>query len=346
MPKSVKLVKFGKSIKSISRHKNIFFEQNKELQTDAKKKAKLYCKQPLRKSCKNCGVKLNKVDFHKLYVPYSICSRCGHLNGLHEDTDEFLASFNESLANYESIYISKEKKKYEQRMRDIYLPKIKFLLEVMKNNKVNLKDLDCLEIGAGSGFLLKAFDHLGIKKIRGLDPSFSQVKYANKMIGEEKVFCKKHEDIEKILKETKSNVVCMINVLEHFKKPNKILKILKNNKNIKYLFFSVPLFSLCVLFEMANPQIWHRHLSGPHTHLYTYQSIKFFCRKFKFSIIGEWWFGSDFFDFYRQIIINAENSSNYNSKTLREELFEMTDEFQNVLDKNKKSSDVHMVLKV
>ena len=69
-------------------------------------------------------------------------------------------------------------------------------------------------------------------------------------------------------------------------------------------------------------------------------------KRFKFQILGEWWFGSDISDLYRSIIIN---SNFYNKKYLKffDSLFGcQIDNLQNVLDKKKLSCEVHLVLKV
>ena len=57
-----------------------------------------------------------------------------------------------------------------------------------------------------------------------------------------------------------------------------------------------------------------RQLITSHTHLYTQKSILHMIKKFKFKILGEWWFGSDISDLYRSIIIN---SNFYNKKILK-----------------------------
>lgn len=341
-----KIVKFGKSIKSVSNHKKVFFDENFELLSSIKKQAKIYCKQPKRKRCKNCNEKILKVNFVKLDIPYSICKKCGHLNGLFEETLEFIKQSENSSINYSKIYISNNKKNYMRRMNDIYLPKANFCLDVLNAANEEYEELEFIEIGSGVGYLVKAFMNLNVKKITGYESSVEQVIFANTMIPGKKNLKIEFGQLEKVLLNTKSNVVCMINVLEHLLNPNKILEIIKSNRNIKYLFFSVPLFSLCVLFELANPNIWHRHLAGTHTHLYSYESIKYFCKKYNFEIIGEWWFGSDFFDLYRQTVLNAKTQTVNDLSSMNEELFDMIDDFQMIVDKRKISSDVHMVIKV
>ena len=50
------------------------------------------------------------------------------------------------------------------------------------------------------------------------------------------------------------------------------LKELKDNDNVKFIYLSIPTFSLSVYLEIISPEVFHRQLSGGHTHLYTEKS--------------------------------------------------------------------------
>ena len=66
----------------------------------------------------------------------------------------------------------------------------------------------------------------------------------------------------------------------------------------------------------------------------------------KLEIIGEWWFGADFPDLYRSLL---NSSTNYNVKDYKslvdKKLYSVVNELQNVLDRNKICSEVHMIFK-
>ena len=69
-------------------------------------------------------------------------------------------------------------------------------------------------------------------------------------------------------------------------------------------------------------------------------------KKNKLKIIGEWWFGADIPDLFRSLLI----SSNYLNKQvyvkeLNKNLYSVIDKLQNVLDRNKICSEVHMIFK-
>ena len=68
-------------------------------------------------------------------------------------------------------------------------------------------------------------------------------------------------------------------------------------------------------------------------------------RKIGFSEISSWWFGSDFSDLLRSLMIKANKK---NEKPLINQLKKLQNEIdslQLVLDKKKLSSQVHMILK-
>ena len=123
---------------------------------------------------------------------------------------------------------------------------------------------------------------------------------------------------------------------------------IKNNNKIKYIYLSVPVFSLSVFLEMISTDAFHRQLSGGHTHLYTRQSLQYLSDEFGFDIISEWWFGTDVVDLYRQIFIDMQKKSQC-SKTLIDSFQNMftplIDSMQLELDKKHASSEVHLLLK-
>ena len=124
-----------------------------------------------------------------------------------------------------------------------------------------------------------------------------------------------------------------------------MLKFFKESK-IKYLYICVPLFSLSVLLENSFKNIFPRQLSAGHTHLYSKDSLNYLAKKNNLKIIGEWWFGSDFPDLYRSLL-NSSNS--YDPKKYKsivdKNLFSVINELQNVLDRKKICSEVHMIFK-
>ena len=85
-----KIEKFSKSSKDIINIKKDFFTENDKLYQNSIKINKFFTKQKKRKKCKNCELKISKPVFVSHNIGYSICKRCGHLNGIYEDTKKFV----------------------------------------------------------------------------------------------------------------------------------------------------------------------------------------------------------------------------------------------------------------
>ena len=152
-------------------------------------------------------------------------------------------------------------------------------------------------------------------------------------------------DINKIIENSNTNCISLIGVLEHLTDPNAAIKSFKKSKS-KYLYISVPLFSFSSFLEHANPSIFPRQLGGGHTHLYTKKSLNYLFKKFNLSIKGEWWFGTDFADLHRSLTNNFSNKNSKFFETNFQFFFSnYINQFQNILDRNKVCSEVHMLVK-
>jgi hypothetical protein len=115
--------------------------------------------------------------------------------------------------------------------------------------------------------------------------------------------------------------------------------------HFKYLYLSVPLFSLTSFIENAFQNVYPRHLSGGHTHLYTKDSIYYFAKKYRFSIISEWWFGLDIADLYRSIIVSSSQVDRKLYKIfLNKYFYSILNDLQKKIDEKKLSSEVHLIL--
>jgi SAM-dependent methyltransferase len=333
-----KVVKFSKNYNNLISIKKSLYNDNKKFLNTTLKVNKALKKQGLRKYCKNCESKLSSRIFTSFGLGYTLCKKCNHLNSIYHDNKKFthwLYSADKGK-NYDE---DKDYHFFNQRVKEIHLPKVDFLRKVVKS-KMNV-----LDIGAGSGQFLKALEMRNIKGT-GYEPSKTFVKYGNKILKKNKlVNLDMQQTFDTIIKDKKSNVLSMICVLAHLEEPNELIEIYKKS-NIKYLFFSVPLFSLSVFLENSFKDVCPRHLGAAHTNLYTKKSLYYLAKKFNLDIAGEWWFGADFPDLYRSLIntCNANNPKKYKI-LLDENLFSVINELQNVLDKNKMCSEVHMVFK-
>ncbi len=333
----MKIIQYSKSYNDIAKIKSDFLEENKRYLKYVHKINKIYKKNPKRTKCKNCEKKTLKKFILSHHINYLLCKTCSHLNGAYQDTKKFTKKIyaEEDGKNYCKTYT----KDFDIRVKNIYNPKVKFLKKVIKEK------IKVLDIGSGAGHFLKALEE---KKIiaEGLEPNKILCEIGNKNLKKNKLSHSNLNDIYDAVRSLKKfNVVSLIGVLEHLEKPNIFIKnFIKGDA--KYLYISVPLFSLSVFLENSFRTVFPRHLSSTHTHLYTKRSLDYFAKKNNFKIIGEWWFGTDMPDLYRSLV----NSSKFLNKSLY--LGELNKKFsiainqlQEVLDRNQICSEVHMVFK-
>lgn len=330
-----KIIKFSKSYNSIFSIKKDFYTNNRLNLKKSLAINKYYRKQPKRKTCKNCNKKKTKYSFTSFNAKYFICKHCSHLNGAHEDTkkfNDFLYKKNEGK-NYARNYILD----YNSRVKNIYIPKVKFLKNAI-GKKFNLVD-----IGSGAGHFLKACELLGVRG-HGYETNNTMIKLAKKCLKKNSINQTSMENIYKKVINTNAKCISLIGVLEHLSTPNKIFLNFKKS-NAKFLFLSIPLFSLSTLLENVFQDVFPRQLSGGHTHLYTKKSIKYSIKKYNLKIKAEWWFGTDLADLFRSLIIKSKfENEKLKQKIFKSFLVDHLDDLQKILDKKNICSEAHFVL--
>lgn len=340
--------KYGKSLHDIYELKQDFFQRDKALLEDNLLLANVARRQPKREKCKNCTeVLMEEPFFIKHNINYYICKNCGHLNGEFEDTNDFAKSvYVDEITSYSKNYSSEDIQKWNERVKNVYNPKAEFLLSCLKEEKTPL-ELSVLDIGAGSGYFIKALMNNGFQSVGGYEVSAIQSSFANIMLKEDKVKKSEINELVDVLSQTKFEIVSMIGVLEHLTNPREILNVISKNKNIKYYYLSLPLFSFAALFEIINEDYFNRHLSGGHTHLYTNESIEYFCKEFNFQKTGQWFFGIDAMDLFRFCFLKMKgNTINLPAtKYFQEKFLSVIDDIQLCFDKAEFSSEVHILLK-
>ncbi len=332
--------KFSKKSKDISKIKIDFLKNNEKLSKNNLKIIKFLKKQPLRKKCKNCNFKLeNKIDFSSHGMGYKICYKCSHLNSNNSDGNNFHEKiYNDNNFAYENNYL----KNFNLRVKNIYLPKVDYLIEFLKTQKT--QKIKLLDFGSGCGHFVKACTLRKIPAL-GLESNLKMIKLGKRFVKKSLIHSKNFENSLEIIKNGNFTVVSLIAVIEHLRNPNKIFEAFKVSKN-KYLFLSIPLFSLSVFIDKVFQNVYPRHTAATHPHIYTYKSINYILKKYKLEICSEWWFGSDMIDLNRSLIasINKKSSENFLRK-FRDIFSNQIDNLQSVLDKKKLSSEVHLIIK-
>ena len=344
------MIRFGKSAQDILGFKKDFFESNDRIRDDLLRINKLYAKQPRRFLCKLCTHKLPATPKFKAHeVEYLVCSRCGHLNGAYEDTAEFCNAVyaEESGSKYARTYHSDDRDAYFQRIEQIYTPKAKFMIDALREQGMNPKELSYADLGAGSGYFVGALRGSDLDRVIGYEVSQAQVDLASHMLAGR--FVEQHalDDLDAIIQGLKCEVVSMVGVLEHVRHPREVLARLSENKNVKFLYISVPLFSTSVFIEMVFPMVMPRHLAAAHTHLFTESSLNWMAGEFKMHRVAEWWFGTDIMDLFRSMTVMLQKSPQTREVAAEwQALFApLLDDLQIVLDKRKLSSEVHALFR-
>ena len=332
------------------KQKQSFFSDNDKHVKEQKKTSSIYVQQPTRLYCKNCGKPLKvEHDFIKNDIEYKICDVCTHLNGAYDDTNEFCSAVytGGEGKDYAQNYKSSDIEDFNYRLSSIYIPKAEFLYTSLMNDNVEPHKMKYLDVGAGSGYFVGALNKIGLKNISGTEVSKYQVDYGNGIMGENFLSTHKLDDTNRLLQECDADVVSFIGVLEHLQDPRGAIEHIKKNNKIKYVYISVPLFSLSVFLEMLSPEVFHRQLSGGHTHLYTKESLQYLVNEFGFDVASEWWFGTDMIDLYRHIFIDMKKSrcSQKLMGLFQDMISPMIDPIQLEIDKQHCSSEVHLLLK-
>lgn len=333
------LVKFSKENKDIIKLKKEMFDNNDSLLDNVKSINNFYATQEIRKTCKNCCAESGSECFSSFGVFYSICERCGHLNGGYEDSDAFVQFLymEEGGENYKDNYL----RNYDSRVEGIYVPKCDFLVEVLANEGFRA-EISVLDIGCGAGHFVRACEIRGIAA-KGYDPSRSLNELGTSKLTTNAIKLCALADFETLIEESSSAVVSMIGVLEHLRDPRAAISAF-NRSSSEFLYISVPLYSFSTLLEHISPDVFPRQLSAGHTHLYTEQSLTYLANEYNLRIVGEWWFGTDITDLYRTMLIQSQSNTADFTREIERLLGNHIDGLQNVLDKNKICSEVHMVL--
>ncbi|MCR5266983.1 MAG: class I SAM-dependent methyltransferase [Lachnospiraceae bacterium] len=334
--------KYGKPFGNLNSMKRNFFENNDGMLEMADRMAEVLSAQPKRTHCKICKSPLPAPLFRSHNLAYIECETCGHLNSEYEDTDAF-ASKVYVEDDYSRNYSAKDKEEYEKRLASIYIPKAEFLKESL--SKEGMDDVKILDIGAGCGYFVAAARRLGMAA-DGVELSENQVNYGNAMAGEQILTHVGLTDSIGCIKASDANVISAIGVLEHLIHLDENLAAVRDNRNIRYLYASVPMFSFSTAFEAANQHCYNRHTGGTHTHLFSNESVAYMAESIGFEVAYEWRFGSDINDLYRFLTVSlAKNGNEAFAGTFSDRFVPLMDKLQLVLDESEFSSELHFILK-
>ena len=257
------VIKYSKTYKNVSKFKDDFVKANDSHLQDNNRIAQIYFKQPIRTHCKLCNCKFNGEEktFNSHDIEYVICDNCGHVNGKYQDTEQFAKEVYETQdygKNYRVNHLNEsEESAYKERTDNIYVPKVNFLTECIDKKKI----IKVLDVGAGSGYFVSALMKSGISSI-GIEVSEQQVVYGNNFLCENSLIHVQQDKTVDFINGTDCNTISFIGVLEHLSNLNEVIRAINENDNIKYIYFSVPMFSYSVILESIHPEVFNRQLGG------------------------------------------------------------------------------------
>ena len=338
--------RYGKSFRDILALKKSFFTENEARLERANEHARLYVKQPRRVACKLCNGPLPEFgSIVKSGIPYASCVLCGHLNGLHEDTDEFAFELYVSRGgtDYAKNYNAEDREQYLKRRDAIYVPKVDFLFDVLQGLGVDPRSLSYSDMGAGAGYLIDALRHRGALDVRGYEPGAALVAMGNTMIGRDYITHIDVRDVEMLTSLSDNDVLSFIGVFEHLQRLRETLAAVNQNKLASFLYICVPMFSPTVFNEVVFPKVMPRHLTGGHTHLFTRSSLAYMEKEFSLERIGAWWFGTDAMDYFRSVLVSVPQEA---AAMWQDMYLPLVDDLQLAIDKERASSQVHLVYRL
>jgi len=339
--------KFGKNIDQ--RYLKRDFKKIKEMVDTIK----VFCQENLEPFdnskgyvCRVCNSKTHTPFVNIWGYYYNLCAECNSVVLLNIPNARKLYDAEHSAASNHFL----DEDVFVKRVQTIALPKVQFIFEAieqdLKTDK-NKKYLWC-DIGCGVGEILMALknynpscESIGID----IDPreiEFGKGKGLNIIKGfvPPPRMTNDSESITDIIKQ--SDVVSMFNVLEHLEHPNEMIDYVKLMKKGAYLIIEVPKHpSLASFVNLISPAFTYRHILPPiHFQVFSEKSIERLIGH-EFLLLANWEFGQGFTD----IITAAMILGGIEEQSLYQQLMDISNDVQNVIDKNRLGDVMLYVLK-
>jgi len=215
---------------------------------------------------------------------------------------------------------------FHNRVKNICIPKIEFVLQSIKKQKPKWVDIGC-----GIGDLVYAASQLGCDAI-GYDVDNREIEHG-KIFGS-------NISLNEITRENASSligdadVVSLISVLEHLPNPTELLGIISNNiKPTAKIVIEVPRFeSISSAINIAFPDLISRHMLPPnHIMLFTEDSFDRLLKNVNLKKRTVWYYGMDINELFGTVLF----INNSVPETFTNKIISLLNDMQNVIDKNK-----------
>ncbi len=299
---------------------------------------------PARKKCPLCAsATSDDLTFEHRGAPYLQCHNCEHVFSVHD-----ASCVDYDVKQYANVYPALSSAECTARQKDIYEPKLDWVLEVMHNqlglSPSETNSMHWLELGCGEGLFLKSLQDKGIQNFYGLDADVVMAERASLHVGKEHVQVVEGP-LQLIQNNVTPNVVVAWFVFEHVFQLDVLAEKLKQLPKGTILCFSVPMFSMASLFDNIFEDLYPRTLDNMvHTQLFTDRSIAYFLELAKFNMVSQWVFGQDSSDLMRCMQLRLAN--NFSPSMLKKVMLNcnaMLDELQTVMDKAFFADSRHVV---
>ena len=347
---------FGKDLSDVSWfHQDLLSKETELLAVQKRTEAK-YFESPERQSCILCNSNLSGSQrFRRNQIDFVFCEVCGHVNGNHEVTSDFVSATytsSDSLASETGVYDDeftqgKMASDYWEVVDRIYMAKANFLKDFVKSQKLDPASTSILDAGCGSGHFVNALLKSGFRSSKGFD-SFSPAIEASRLIGqlsEDQVSLTVPEELIPILSDTDATIVSMMCVLVHLESPINALEAMKNNNKTRFTLQKIPMWSFATILEAAFPEFRSRVLGSDHTNVFTEESLAWLERKLGLKRVASWTFGGDYLDLQRKTLAGMQQngSSKELIKRAAMELSKISNDIQLAIDTHKLSSELHVI---
>lgn len=350
---------FGKDISDVSWFHDGLMGQDSALLEVQRNTENEYLKSPVRQNCILCASNLEgNQRFERNQITYIFCSTCGHVNGNHLISSEFIASTytasdpsataQSDSGAYDNEFTSgKMAEEYWEVVERIYQPKSDFLASYLQSRGLAPKDVSVLDAGCGSGHFVNALKRSGFSSAKGFD-SFAPAVLAAQQIGslgESEVSLEKPENLLGLLAESDASVVAMMCVLVHLNSPLEAMRVMQKNEQTRFTFQKIPMWSFATILESALPNFRSRVLGSDHTNVFTEESLAWMEAELGLRRVASWRFGGDYLDLQRKILISMKQNSSSQELLDRTsaELDSIANEIQLVFDRNAMASELHVI---
>ncbi|KUG29762.1 hypothetical protein ASZ90_000344 [hydrocarbon metagenome] len=336
--------RFSKSSQVMRQRQRDFLGRNADLCARSLRAAAMLSAAPARAACPLCGTASpGRADFSHRGAPYCTCRACGHIASVGDP-----ARLPQDPDRYANVYPRLEPEELAIRVRDIYLPKLDWVLDVCESElgipPSRLLARPWLEIGSGEGLFLKALELRGATRFTGLGVDGAMLARSRELLGEERVKTLTGP-LGEAVAASGAGVVAAWFVFEHLCDLDDLARALSGLPAGTILCFAVPVYSLSVLLEAACEAHYPRTLDGEvHTQLFTDASIAYFLSRCGCTMAGEWVFGQDASDLGRLLeVVTDARGGPAAARGLLDAFGRAVEDLQAVIDRHMLADSRHIV---